>query len=114
MSAQLEQLDVEPFRIDVPDAVLDDLRDRLARTRWADQIPGSGWDYGTDEQYLQELCEYWRTSFDWRTVEQTLNQWPQWTTTVLGQRLHYIPANPAVADALPLVTSRASLGPTQE
>ena len=47
---------IEPFEIRVPDAVLDDLRERLARTRWPDQIPGSGWGYGTDLEYLRDLC----------------------------------------------------------
>ena len=49
---------MRPFRVDVPDAVLDDLRDRLARTRWPDQIPGAPWEYGTDLAYLRDLCDY--------------------------------------------------------
>src|SRR5437764_8552732 len=114
MSAQLEQLDVEPFRIDVPDAVLDDLRERLARTRWPDQIPGSSWDYGTDRTYLQELCEYWRTSFDWRAAERELNQWPQFVTSVLGQPLHFIHARSVVEDALPLVITHGWPGSVYE
>src|SRR5205085_7644741 len=57
--------ELRPFRIDVPGAVLDDLRERLSRTRWPDQIPDSGWDYGTDMAYLQELCDHWRAKFDW-------------------------------------------------
>ncbi|MDQ1462014.1 MAG: epoxide hydrolase, partial [Actinomycetota bacterium] len=51
--------DIRPFHVEVPAEVLDDLRDRLARTRWPDQIPGSGWDYGTDLVYLQDLCDHW-------------------------------------------------------
>ena len=98
-----EALAVEPFKIDVSEEVLTDLRDRLARTRWPDQIPGSGWDYGTDRAYLQELCEYWRTSYDWRKAEAELNQWPHFITNVLGQRLHFIHARSEQADALPLI-----------
>ncbi len=60
---------IRPYRVDVADAVLDDLRDRLARTRWPDQIPGREWDYGTDLVTLQELCAYWRDGFDWRAAE---------------------------------------------
>ena len=88
-----EPLAVEPFKIDVSEDVLTDLRDRLARTRWPDQIPGSGWDYGTDRAYLQELCEYWRAQFDWRKTEAELNQWPHFMTTVLGQRLLELPTS---------------------
>ena len=68
---------VSPFRIDVPDAVLDDLRERLARTRWPAQLDDAGWDYGTELTYLQELCAYWEHEFDWRAAEARLNAWPQ-------------------------------------
>src|SRR5205823_5064695 len=61
--------EIRPFRVEVSEADLDDLRERLARTRWPDQIPGSGWDYGTDLRYLQDLCDTWRTKFDWRAQE---------------------------------------------
>ncbi len=65
---------IEPFQVRVEDEVLDDLRQRLARTRWPDQIPDSGWDYGTDRAYLMELCEYWRDKFDWRAQEVQFNR----------------------------------------
>ena len=108
-------LEVKPFQIDVPDAVLDDLRDRLARTRWPDQIPGSGWGYGTDRAYLQDLCEYWRTSFDWRAVERALNRWPHFLTSVFGgQQLHFIHARSPVADALPLIVTHGWPGSVYE
>ncbi|MET1040795.1 MAG: epoxide hydrolase N-terminal domain-containing protein, partial [Acidimicrobiales bacterium] len=61
--------EIEPFDITVPEHVLDDLKDRLGRTRWPDQIPDTGWDYGTDLAYLQELCTYWRDEYDWRAHE---------------------------------------------
>ena len=78
-----------PFAIHVPDAVLADLRDRLARTRWPDPIPDTGWDYGADVAYVQELCEYWRTSYDWRKHEAALNHYPQFLSTIDGVDLHY-------------------------
>ncbi|MBI5947152.1 MAG: epoxide hydrolase [Chloroflexi bacterium] len=78
-----------PFSIHVPDAVLADLRDRLARTRWPDPIPDTGWDYGADVGYIQELCEYWRTGYNWRKHETALNQYPQFLSTVDGVDLHY-------------------------
>ncbi len=63
----------EPFRLHVSDEVLDDLRDRLARTRWPDEIAGSGWEYGTNLGYLRRLVEHWRDGFDWRAQEAKLN-----------------------------------------
>jgi len=59
----------ERFSIRVPDAVLTDLHDRLAHTRWPDQLPGTGWAYGADTAYLRELTTYWRDTFDWRAQE---------------------------------------------
>ena len=64
--------EVRDFRVEVAPSVIDDLRDRLGRTRWTDQIPGSGWGYGTDLAYLRDLCETWRTSFDWPAQEARL------------------------------------------
>ena len=60
---------MQPFEIAVSDAVLDDLRQRLGQTRWPDEMPGVGWDYGSNLDYIKELCEYWRTDFDWRAQE---------------------------------------------
>ena len=67
---------IEPFRIAVPDAVLADLRERLARTRFPDEIPGSGWGYGTALAYMRELVAYWRDRYDWRAAEAALNALP--------------------------------------
>ena len=91
------------FRVTVDEAVLVDLRDRLGRTRWPDQIVGSGWAYGTDLAYLQELCAYWREDFDWRAAEARLNAWPQVLATVQGQQLHAIHAVSPHPGALPLL-----------
>src|ERR1700720_4389241 len=60
---------IVPFHISVPDRVLTDLKQRLARTRFPDEIDGSGWDYGTSLAYLKDLVTYWRSSFDWRQQE---------------------------------------------
>jgi microsomal epoxide hydrolase len=94
---------IEPFRIDVPDAVLDDLRERLGRARWPDQIEDVGWDYGTELGYLRELCEYWREKFDWRAREAALNRFDQYTTTIDGQSFHFIHQRSPEPGALPLV-----------
>jgi microsomal epoxide hydrolase len=94
---------MKPFRVDVPDPVLDDLRARLARTRWPNQLEGAGWDYGTELGYLQDLCAYWRDVFDWRAQEARLNRWEHFTDEIDGQRIHFLHARSPEADALPLV-----------
>jgi pimeloyl-ACP methyl ester carboxylesterase len=83
-------MDLERFEIAIADEVLADLRDRLRRTRWPDQIAGSGWSYGTDSAYLRELVRYWIEKFDWRAQETALNRFPQFLATVDGVRLHFI------------------------
>ena len=66
-----------PFTVAVPEETLVDLRDRLARTRFIDDFDGNEWTYGVSRSYLQELCEYWRTTFDWRAQEAILNSFDQ-------------------------------------
>lgn len=78
-----------PFRIDVPDAVLDDLHERLDRTRWPEPLAGAGWDYGADVAYVRELCDHWRHGYDWRRHEAALNAVPQFLCEVDGVDLHY-------------------------
>ncbi len=95
--------DIRPFRIDVPQADLDDLNDRLARTRWPDELPGVGWRYGVPVSYLKELAEYWRTSYNWRMHEAKLNEFPQFTTTIDGQNIHFLHVRSPEPDALPLI-----------
>jgi microsomal epoxide hydrolase len=94
---------VEPFRIDVAEPVLDDLRRRLRATRWPDPAVGEPWAEGTDLAYLRELCEYWLDGFDWRRVESELNAFPQFTTTIDGQRIHFVHVESPHDGALPLV-----------
>lgn len=95
--------EIRPFVIRVEDSVLADLQERLARTRWPDQIPGSGWDYGVDVGYLKQLVEYWRTTYDWRKQETALNAVPQFTTEIDGLQIHFVHQRSKHADALPLV-----------
>ncbi|GIH15804.1 epoxide hydrolase family protein [Rugosimonospora africana] len=95
--------DPQPFRVNVPQADLDDLRDRLARTRWPDQLPGTGWSYGVDRDYLADLVEYWRTGYEWRRHEARLNEVDQYTTEVDGQSVHFLHARSPEPDAFPLV-----------
>jgi microsomal epoxide hydrolase len=105
--------ELRDFRIEVPDAVLADLRDRLARTRWPDQIPGSGWGYGTDLEYLRDLCASWET-FDWRAQEARFNRWPHLLTEIDGQQVHAIHARSPEPDALPLIVTHGWPGSVAE
>ncbi|KYF88782.1 epoxide hydrolase family protein [Sorangium sp. So ce296] len=97
--------DIQPFRIDIPQAALDDLRDRLARTRWPDELPSAGWSYGVPLGYLKELAAYWRTTYDWRRHEAGLNEHPQFTTTIGGQRIHFLHVRSREPGALPLIVT---------
>jgi microsomal epoxide hydrolase len=106
--------ELRPFRVDVPEAVLDDLRDRLARTRWPDQIPNTPWDYGTDLTYLQDLCETWRTDFDWRKQEERFNRWPHFLTDIDGTQVHFIHARSPEPDAFPLIITHGWPGSVSE
>src|SRR5262249_18851801 len=75
---------MKPFRVDIPQAQLDDLQRRLAHTRWPDELPAVGWSRGVPLTYLKELAEYWRISYDWRAAEARLNRFPQFTTLIDG------------------------------
>ena len=105
---------IQQFRIDVGQADLDDLKARLARTRWPDQLPGVGWDYGIALDYVKELAEYWRTSYDWRVHEQRLNAFPQFTTTIDGQNIHFLHVRSTERDALPLIITHGWPGSVVE
>jgi microsomal epoxide hydrolase len=94
---------IVPFRINVPDTVLADLKERLARTRFPGEIEGAGWDYGTNLAYLKELVAYWQTKFDWRAQERRLNQLPQFKTTIDGVEMHFVHQRSSRPNATPLV-----------
>src|SRR5262245_27145893 len=93
---------IRPFRIEIAQADLDDLRDRLASTRWPDELPGVGWDYGVPLDSVKELAERWRTSYDWRVWEARLNQYPQSTTSIDDQNIHFLHVRSPNKGALPL------------
>jgi len=94
---------VESFRVHVEDAALDDLRDRLTRTRYPDVIPGTGWEYGTPVDEVRDLVAYWRDGYDWRAAEAELNRFEQFVTEIDDVRIHFVHARSARADALPLL-----------
>ncbi|GAA0994705.1 epoxide hydrolase [Acrocarpospora macrocephala] len=97
------QQDIRPFRLDIPQAQLDDLSARLANTRWPDELPGVGWSRGVPLEYLKNLAEYWRTGYDWRAHEAALNQHPQYVTTIDGQNIHFLHVRSPEPDATPLM-----------
>ena len=97
--------EIKPFRLDIPQSDLDDLRERLARGRWPDEVPGLGWAHGAPVGYLRDLVEHWRTGYDWRAQEAALNRFPQFTTEIDGQRVHFLHVRSARPDALPLVVT---------
>lgn len=96
---------IVPFKIQVPDETLRDLKARLARTRFPDEIPGTGWDYGTDLAYLKSLVAYWRDRFDWRAQERKLNEFDQYKTTIDGLEIHFIHQRSKVPNAFPLAVT---------
>ncbi|MEU6476795.1 epoxide hydrolase family protein [Streptomyces sp. NPDC047017] len=94
---------IRPYRLDIPQSALDDLHDRLDRTRWPEELPGAGWDYGVPAGYLRELARYWRHTYDWRAAEAELNRWPQFTTTVDGADIHFAHVRSPEPGAIPLL-----------
>jgi hypothetical protein len=105
MAAATGDLDIQPFRVDVPQRDLDDLQERLARTCWPDELPDVGWSHGVPLGYVRELVDYWRTGYDWRAYEAKLNSYPQFTTTIDGQTVHFLHVRSAEPDALPLIAT---------
>jgi pimeloyl-ACP methyl ester carboxylesterase len=85
-----EHMDIQSFKIAVPQVMLDDLHDRLARTRWPDEAEGTGWNYGTNLDYLKELVTYWQNEYDWRKHEHELNHLAQYKAEVDGMGIHFI------------------------
>jgi epoxide hydrolase len=108
--------DIQPFRVDIPQRDVDDLADRLARTRWTDELPHEevvaggqgtqvppGWEYGVPLSYLRPLVRQWRDEFDWRASERRLNEVPQYVTEIDGQHIHFAHLRSDAPDATPLI-----------
>ena len=95
--------EIRPFRIDVPQSEIDTLRDRLSNTRWPDDLSDVGWSRGVPLAYLKGLAEYWGSDYDWRAHEAELNDLPQFTTVIDGQKIHFLHVQSPEPNALPLV-----------
>jgi pimeloyl-ACP methyl ester carboxylesterase len=107
-------MQIKPFTIHIDQAELDDLHQRLANTRWPKAAPGAGWSDGVPLAYLQEVVEYWRTTYDWRTFEARLNDFPHFTTTIDGANIHFIHVRSPEANAMPLLITHGWPGSVVE
>ena len=103
-----------PFRIDVPQKTLDDIRKRVAAFPWHEMPADGGWDYGANLDYMRELCAYWVDGYDWRVHEATLNALPHFKAEVDGIDLHYIHEKGSGPDPMPLVLSHGWPGSVEE
>ena len=96
--------EIRPFRVEIPQQRLDDLHDRLSRTRWTAEVPGANpEEYGVSLAWVRELAEYWQDGFDWRACESRLNSYPQFITEVDGQDIHFLHVKSPEPDAVPLI-----------
>src|SRR5262249_725831 len=115
-SAEMEiiPMDMKPFTINVSQDALDDLHDRLARTRWPGEMPGVGWKRGVPLSYLEKLAEDWRTTYDWRKYEALLNEFAQFKTEIEGQTIHFLHVRSPEPNALPLIITHGYPGSVAE
>ncbi len=96
---------IHPFTIRIPQRTLDDLQERLARTRWPDSVEQADWEYGTNLEYLKALVAYWQDRFDWRAQEARLNQFAQFRAQIDGFGIHFIHERGQGPHPLPLLLS---------
>jgi pimeloyl-ACP methyl ester carboxylesterase len=95
--------EIIPFRVRIPSTALDDLRDRLARTRWSDRETVDDWSQGVPLAYLQRVCQYWATDYTWSRLEDRLNGYPQYRTKIDGVAIHFLHIRSPEPDAIPLL-----------
>jgi len=107
-------MEINPYQISVPDEVLSDLRDRLSRARWPEKELVEDWSQGIPLSYVQEMCEYWLTTYDWRQRESALNRFDQFTASVAGCDIHFIHQRSPHTEATPLILSHGWPGSVVE
>jgi epoxide hydrolase len=105
---------ISQYSIDIPQSALDDLNERLGRTRWPDELPGAGWDLGVPLEYLKDLTEYWAGTYDWRIQEKALNEFAQFNTIIDNQNIHFLHVRSAEPEALPLLITHGWPGSIAE
>ena len=106
--------EITPFRIEVTDAELDDLRGRLASTRWPERATVDDWSQGIPLEYVKDLCRYWCDAYDWRRAEAGLNAIPQFRTEIDGLGVHFLHARSRHPSALPLLITHGWPGSVVE
>ncbi|MBH0776221.1 epoxide hydrolase family protein [Nocardia bovistercoris] len=106
--------DIQRFRIEIPQRDLDDLRERLDKTRWPAPLPGDDWDTGVPTAWLRDMVEYWRTEYNWRAAETELNAHNQFTTEIDGQRIHFLHVRSPEPGAMPLLLTHGWPGSVVE
>ncbi len=94
---------ITEFRCDIPQPAIDDLKLRLRNTRWTDEINGSGWQYGASLSYMKELVDYWLHGFDWRTVENEINRYPNYIAEIDGTNIHFLHIKGKGKQSVPLI-----------
>lgn len=105
---------IHPFKIDIDEDQLDDLKRRLTAVRWPDAEPTDGWQQGIPLAYMKEICDYWLNSYDWRRFEKTLNSWENFKTEIDGVDIHFIHARSQHENALPMVMTHGWPGSVAE
>jgi hypothetical protein len=96
-------MSMQPFDVSVPQETLDDLRERLARTRFPDEVSGAGWDYGANQAYLRDLTDYWRDGFDWRAQEEIINEFAHFRAEIDGFGVYFIHERGKGPNPLPII-----------
>lgn len=107
-------MDINPYQISVSDEVLEDLSYRLSKTRWPEKELVEDWSQGIPLSYVQEMCDYWLTSYDWRQREASLNRFDHFTAAVAGCDIHFIHQQSPHDEAIPLILSHGWPGSVVE
>jgi len=94
---------ITEFKCQISQPVVDDLKFRIRQTRWTDEIKGSGWQYGADLSYIKELADYWLDKFDWRKVEDKINQYPNYIAEIDGVKIHFLHIKGKRKISMPLI-----------
>ncbi len=96
---------LQKFKIETPQSILNDLHSRIDNTRWPDQLPGTGWDYGVPTDYIKNIANYWRHRYDWRKWEARINQYPQYIAEIDGQKIHFLHVLSPEPNATPIIVT---------
>ena len=94
---------ITEFKCHISQSAIDDLRSRLSQTRWTDEIKDSGWQYGASLSYIRELTDYWLNKFDWRKVEDEINQYPNYIAEIDGIKIHFLHIKGKGKKSVPLI-----------